>query len=391
MRPVTDSFLNTIRGAHTAVFRARLVSPGQIGVQPDGIYLPGIDDADADPKTWGEIPILDGDVTFDTTADVNADLDLLTSYDFPLTPEMPGNVYGDEVYIERGVQYGNGTKEYVGLGYFRIDSVEQEDTPNGAIRIGGSDRMSNVVDGDPEQPVQFSAGASVGAVLDFVVGDVNPSVLLGGGSIYDWNAYTTLITDSHIMTSGDSGRINFVKDLVQSYGKIAYFDYAGRFVVKDSPDISQSPVYEINQGTNGVLVSMKRALSREAVYNAVVASGEPQGEQPPVMGIAHDDVLTSPTRWGGPFGKVTRFFSSSFLQTSAQCVSAAKSLLIQATGVPYSVSLGSVPNPALEGYDVVSVRYSGRQPSETHILDRITYPLSVDTVQTMDTRKQFIF
>lgn len=391
MRPVSDSFLNTIRGAHSAVFRARLVSPGQIGVQPEGIYLQGIDDPDAEPTTWGEIPILDGDVTFDTSSDVNADLDLLTAYDFPLTPDLPGNVYGDEVYVERGVQYGNGTKEYVGLGYFRINSVEQEDTPNGSVRIGGSDRMSNVVDGDPEQPIQFDAGASVGSVLDFVIGEVNPSVTVMGGSIYDWDAYSETINSSHIMNSGDSGRINFVKDLVQSYGKIAYFDYAGRFVVKDSPDITSDSVFTINQGQNGILVSMKRALSRDGVYNGVVASGEPVGEQPPVQGLVHDDVTSSPTRWGGPFGKVPRFFSSSFLQTVDQCLSAARSLLVQVTGVPYTVSLGSVPNPALEGYDIVRVQYSNKSAGETHILDKITYPLSVDATMNIDTRKQFIY
>lgn len=375
MRPVTDSFLATIRGAHKAVFRARIVDPGLTGVNPGPL--------NPDGSPVNEIPIFGGDVTFSTKDDVNATLDLLTSYNWPTFTDDIGTPYGQEVFVERGVQYGNGTREFVGLGYFRIDVVEQDNAPKGAIRISGSDRMANVRDGRPIAPVQFSASASVGQVLDYVVGEVVPGLV----SVYDFDAYGTAIGSDHIL---DDDRMKFVQELVAAYGKVAYFDYAGRFVVKDIPSNQKAPVFTINHGLNGVLVSLKRSLTRDGVYNGVVASGEPVGELPPVRGVALDLNPESVTYWNGPFGKVPRFFSSSFMTTSAQCVKAAQGLLAGAVGLPYVVNLGLVPNPALEGWDVVKVTYSDKEDPETHIIDTITYSLSVDGSMGIDTRRQYI-
>jgi hypothetical protein len=367
MRPVTDTFLSTIRGAHRAVFRARIVDPGQTGVSPVGT----------------EIPVLDGDVTFDTTADVTSTLDLTTNFDWPGAPTDLGTPYGQEIYIERGVEYGGGTREYVGLGYFRIDTVEQDSAPRGNIRISGSDRMANVVDGRAIQPVQYGSGASVGAVLDNAIGAVVPGLV----SVYDWDAYGQTLGSDHIM---DTDRLKFVKDLVSAYGKIAYFDYEGRLQVKSQPNPNAAPVWTINHGRNGVLVSAKRQISRDGVYNAVVASGEPVGSQAPVLGIAYDVDPASPTYFYGPFGQVPMFYTSSFLTTNDQCYNAAAAQLQAATGLPYVVTLGTVPNPALEGWDVVAVTYSNRDNPETHILAKISYSLSVSGDMGLDTRKQYL-
>lgn len=365
MRPVTSSFLSTVRGAHKAVFRARICAPGQTGTAPTGT----------------EIPVLGGDVTFDTTADVNATLDLTTQYDWPLSATSFGTPYGSEVFVERGVQYGNGVKEYVGLGYFRIDSVGQARVPNGAIRIQGSDRMAAVRDGRNLQPVQFTAGASFRAVVDFVVGDV----VSGYSAVYD--SPDVNLSASHIL---GQDRLQFLSDLLKAYGKVGYFRYDGKFVVKTPPAASTNPVWTINHGKDGVLVSMSREINREGVYNAVMATGEPVGEGAPVYGISYDTAVSSPTRWGGPFGKVPRLFSSSFIETQSQALTAAQSILASSTGLPYVVSLGSVPNTALEGWDLVLVDYDKTSPDEFHILSRITYPLSVSGEMAMDTRKQYL-
>lgn len=366
MRPVTDSFLNAIRGSHTAVFRARLVEPGTVGVNPNGT----------------QINILSGNVVFDTNAKITSSLDLVTDLEWPGTPDSPGNPYGQEIYVERGVRYGAGTPEYVGLGYFRIDTVEQQRAPKGTLRITGSDRMANVVDGRPIQPVQFSAGASIGSVLDLVVGQVVPGLV----SVYDFDAYSELLRANYVMTDD---RIKFVQELLDAYGKIGYFDYAGRLQVRDVPDPTNTPVWDIDSGRSGVLVSLGRSVSRAGVYNGVVATGEPVGELEPVRGYAFDLDPASPTYWEGPFGKVPRFFSSPFLTTNGQCGNTARALLLQSTGLPYEVVLESVPNPALEGWDVVRVKY-GPHNVETHILSRIKYDLSAQGTMQIETRKQYL-
>ncbi|MFI5561501.1 DUF5047 domain-containing protein [Amycolatopsis japonica] len=367
MRPVTDSFLATVRGAHKMVARARICAPGQVGVNPVGT----------------EIPIISGDVVMDSTADITSTLSLTTHYDWPYDATDLGTPYGQEIFVERGVTYGNGTTEYVGLGYFRIEKVEQTRT-DGQIRITASDRMASLIDARLTQPVQFGAGASVQSVIDYLVSDGG---LSGVPVVYDYSAGADLLGTSHI---ADRERVKFMQDVLNSRAKIMYFDYAGRLQVKSRPDPTKAAVFTINHGRNGVLVDAKRALSRDGVYNAVVATGEPVGEQTPVMGAAFDLVSTSPTYYYGTFGKVPRFFSSSFLETNAQCVAAAQSMLLTVTGLPYNVSLGLVPNPALEASDVVTVTYNDHLNPETHIIDRLTIPLDAEGVMSIETRKQYL-
>lgn len=375
MRPVSASFLNTVRGAHRAVFRARIVSPGLTGTNPGPL------NTDGSPQN--EIPIGSGDVSFDTTADVNGTTEIITSLAWPSTSTSLGNPYGQELYIERGVMYGNGVKEYVGLGYFRIDAVEQNQVPKGTLRLSGSDRMAYVRDARNMQPVVFSAGSSLGAVIDFIVGDAVPG---GATTAYDFDAYGTTLQSQHVMSED---RLRFLSDLLTSYSKVGYFRYDGVFQVKTAPTNTTSPVFTINSGRLGVLVSMARSINRDGVYNGVIATGEAADDIPPVYGIAIDGDSTSPTYWYGNFGKVPRFFSSSFMTTTAQCQSAAASLLVSSTGLPYVVTMGVVPNPALEGWDVVSVQYDELSRIEAHIIEKISYSLSVDGPMGIDTRKQY--
>lgn len=167
MRPVSNSFLNTVRGPHKAIFRARVCEPGKTGVDPDGT----------------EIPITSGDVGFDVNSDINATCDFKTNLGWEYIKP-----YGQEVYLERGVMYGNGVKEYVGLGYFRVNVVEQDRVRKGApkvqgglLRITGEDRKANLRDARLLAPVVFGSGSSVGSVIDFLVQDVMPSAVM----IYD--------------------------------------------------------------------------------------------------------------------------------------------------------------------------------------------------------------
>lgn len=375
MRPVTDSFLATVRGPHKAVFRARLVWPWVVGVNPAGAGTP--------------LSVISGDVTVDVNSEVNGTMDLVLAEAFENV-----NPYAHEIYLERGVQYANGTTEYVGLGYFRVNSVEDtvirsKQFSGSAIRITGEDRMSNLRDGRVVSPLQFGSAASVASVIDFLIADVMPGVT----TVYDstnWpggTAATTLLGSDHFV---DQDRLAFIQELVTAYGKICYFDYAGRFVVKDVPNTTGTPVFNVNAGAYGVLVHANRTISRDGVYNAVVATGEPVGSASPVYGIAYDQDPASPTFYGGVFGKVPKFFSSSFLTTDVQCGVAAQNLLAAQHGFPYSVALGLVPNPALEAWDVISVTYS-EGATEVHVIDTIKYTMSVDDEMAIATRKQYLY
>jgi hypothetical protein len=365
MRPVSDAFLATVRGSHRAVFEARAVAPGQTGVDPDGTV----------------IAIEGGDVQMDANAAIRSTLDLAT--DGALWPNGAGDLlapYGNEIFVRRGVAFGGGATEWVSLGYFRIEAPEQDEAPDGQIRIAGKDRMAGLVDARLLAPVQFPASATLSAVFGQLVGEVYP------GAVIEWDDDTDTDTLSRALIA-EEDRHGFLADLVTAAGKIWYWDHRGHLLIRSAPDPAD-PVVDVDHGQGGVLVSLSRRLTREGVYNAVVASGDGADTAAPARGVAVDGNPNSPTFWDGPFGKVPRFYGSPFITTDAQARAAAAGILGRSLGLPYAVDFSAIPNPALEPDDAVRVRYSGERPPEIHVIERLTVPLTVEAALTASTREQ---
>lgn len=371
MRPVTDAYLRTIRGSHKAVSRARVCAPGQTGTAPTGT----------------DIKILGGDVAFDASAETRATLDLTTEGAgmWPSRNDSLLAPYGNEIFVERGVDFGGGRTEMVSLGFYRIYTPEQENPPDGPITIAARDRMSGIIDGRLLNPVQFAATKTRGEVVAQLVTDVYPSAVI------DWDdaAESVLIGRSLV---ADEDRYAFLNDLITAAGKVWYWDYRGVLVIKSPPDPSM-PVFDVDHGENGVLVKMSRDLTREGVYNAVVATGEASDTSFASRAVAIDNNPDSPTYWFGGFGKVPRSYSSPFITTNAQALSAASALLAQSLGLPYNVYFGSIVNAALEPLDPVRVVYPPQARSrgdvaEIHVIEKLTIPLMVEDALSATTREQ---
>jgi len=372
VRGVSQDFLSSLRGGHVAIFRARVCDTFQTGVDPDGV----------------EIPILGGDVISSARTDVRASLNLSTTGDWPRRADSLLAPYGNEIYIERGLSYGNGRTEYVGLGYFRIDTPEQDVVPDGIIEISGQDRWAGIVDARFLYPRQFASNVSRGAVVQLLIREVYPDALVE----WDDTGVRDATLGRTIMAERD--RAGTITALLTSLGKVGYFDHRGIYAIKTPPSVTGAPSWTVDAGNNGVLVEMSRAITREGIYNVVVANGEATDTAPPAVAAVADLNPNSPTRYGGRFGPVPRFYSSPFITTTAQARSAAEGLLRKSIGMPYQVDLKAVPNPALEPYDVVKVRYpaaarSRSLNSEKHVLDTVTIPLSAPGVVMLKTRQQF--
>jgi hypothetical protein len=364
MRPVSEAFLRTVRGSHRMVAEARVVAPGQTGVDPAGTV----------------IAIEDGDVQIDAGANVRSTLDL-TVVGADMWPDRADDLlapYGNEIHVRRGIRYGNGVTEWVSLGYFRIDTPEQGEAPRGRIRVAAQDRMAGIVDGRLVAPKVFPATTTYGAMLSTLVKEIYPWATI------EWDD-TTSNRQIGRQILAEEDRYAVCNDLVTSVGKVWWWDHRGVLVVRTPPSPT-TPVYDVNHGEGGVLVALSRRLTREGVYNAVVATGEGTDTAVPVRAVAVDRNPASPTYWEGPFGKVARFYSSPFITSESQAASAAVSLLGQQLGLPYAVDFSAVPNPALEPYDAVRVTYPGR--SEVHVLDRLTIPLTASAPLTASTREQ---
>lgn len=347
--------------------RAVVVTTFQEGISPTGY----------------EIPIIDGDVRADASADIRSTLSLTTS-GFDAWPHQPDDLlapYGNEIWVERGLDFGNGVKEIVGLGYHRINTTSQLLGPDGEITITAADRMAGIIDARLVAPQQFPVGSSLGNAFDVLVHEVYPDADI----VYDFDAEDSTFTTSH---TAEEDRYGFLNDLARSRGKIMYWDYTGRLRVESPPD-PNTPVHQISSGAGGVLVEISRNLTRQGVYNAVVVNGETPTDKPPVQAVVYDDNPLSPTYWNGPFGHVPRFYYSSFITTQSAAFSAGESILQQAIGLPYNIDFQSIVNPALEPFD--SLRITSPDRTDVHVLDSVTIPLTADRSMRGSTRKLITF
>lgn len=369
MRPVSAAFLRTVRGSHAMAARATVCTTFQHGTGPTGTV----------------IPILAGNVVVDGTAKIRSTLDMTTDGTGMWPTDGSSSLllpYGNEIYVERGIAYSGDTVEYVGLGYFRIQAPEQQQPPNGPIRVTGNDRMAGIIDGQLLAPVLFQAGTTVGTILAALVTDVYPAAVI------EWDDATDATPLTADMVTG-ADRFGFLNDMITAVAKIWYWDHRGVLVVKTPPDTS-TPVFDISAGAGGVLVSATRTVTRDRVFNAVVATGTAATPDVPVRGVAYDNNPQSPTYLFGPFGPVPAFFSSPILTTNPAAAAAAATLLVKNLGLPYSVDLTSVPNPALEPYDPVTARVGARSPVETHVLQKLTIPLTAAGAMSATTREQTV-
>lgn len=363
MRPVSAKFLRTIHGSHKMCVEARIVDPGQTGTDPAGAV----------------IPLLDGDVRLDASAQVRSTVDISTDGYNKWAADASALLapYGKELWVRRGIEYGNGQKEWVSLGYHRIYSVSQDDAPNGPIRIEARDRMAGLIDARMLVPVQFSPNHTVKQFYDRLVLEVYPWAEIE----YDFDP-TNIAVNRTVVVEED--RYGALLDMARALGRVMFWDHAGKLQIRKAPNPSK-PVWEVSAGRGGVLVSLSRTLTREGVYNAVVAYGEAADDKPPVRAVARDMNPASPTYWFGPFGQVPRYYSSPLITTQDQASSAALAMLARSIGLPHQVDFSFVPNPALEPLD--PVRVSTMSGSSIHVVETLTVPLTSQDPMSATTRQ----
>ncbi len=364
MRPVSPAFLRSLSGSRPLIARATVCSTFQTGVNPVGTV----------------VPIIDGVVTLDGKAATRSTVDVTISAAWPIFITSDLAPYGNEIYVECGIQYTDDLVEYVGLGYHRIQTPEQDIPSNSPIRVTAVDRMQAIQEARLLTPLQFLSGTTFGVVVDTLILDVYPEAVI------EWDDATELTTLTRDVIVEDD-RYAFLNDAITSRGKIWYWDHRGVLVIKDVPD-PVTPSIEINHAAHGTLVGMRRVLTRDETYNAVVATGEGSDDAEPVMAVVIDDDELSPTYFYGRFGQVPMFYSSPFLGTVEACESAARSVLQRIIGLTYSVNIETAPNPALEPYDVASIKFSHREAPQTHVLDTIAIPLIGSGAWSATTREQ---
>jgi hypothetical protein len=359
----------------SAAFEAAVSTSHTLAVQATVIDADGVETV---------VPIVEGSVTLDQQAAVRGRCDLTIVDDcdcsLGLVPTAPTDLlapYGNEIRVERGVIFPDGTTELVSLGVFRIEDAEVEETPGSLlIRISGRDRAARFEDARFEEPYQVASGTNYTDAIEAVLTDAWPDVPTDFAS-------TSLTTPALVAQEGDD-RWAFAQEMARSMGMSLYFDGDGTCVL--TVDVLSDPVVTLAEGAGGVLLAAGRQWTRQGTFNRVIATGENTGEAAPSRGVATDDNPLSPTYYYGPFGKAPRFYVSPFITTDAQALSAAQSILDRELGTLERVSFGSLVLPHLEPGDTARITREATGIDEDHVIDQLTVPLSAADSMSGGTR-----
>jgi hypothetical protein len=327
------------------------------------------------------LPISDGQVDDDATSQVRRTGTIQA--DPRYWPKSPGDLlspYGSACQIYYGVGLASGDFEYVPLAFLAI-AESSRDRPvigDSDITVKLEDMSARVAEDRFDAPTQTVAGATAVAEMFRLVrntlGADYPCIDLTG---------STQITP--VMEIERARWADGIEKLADSIAAEPFFDQVGTFTIRPQPTLDDAAVWSISTGRGGNLLQITDTQSREGVYNRFIASGQRSDGTDPAIGIATDTDPASPTYWGGPFGKKSRFYSSPLLTTNAQAVAAAAAQLERSRGAAASISFHLTPNPALASGDVVSVLDDDAGRS-VQIIDKLSTPLSPLNPQSAVTR-----
>lgn len=369
MQKVTPAFLRTILGAHRVARKVEFSN--------DGI-------------TWRPLRLVSGSVDASRTSQIRYGCNITVDANTPVDLENI-NPFATRLRIFRGVHISRGWPQYARLGIHQVQTVAEDLAGNITISGQGYEKIGQDARFLTPRTIGGDNGDTARGVLEDLVREFHP------GAGFDWRVDGNILiptihqdTDRWAVIDGGANDPSIAKAL----GAECYFDATGTFVIAPTPTLKDNPIWTIPQGE--AMINPNTEISRDGVYNVVVAMGSStDSSRPPVgPGIAWDNDPSSPTYAGpdpvnrpelaGPFGVVPRFYTSPLLLTVDSCTGAAQSILADALGLHKTVSFDVVANPALEPGDVVRADVK-KGYFESHIIDSISWDL-MSPAMTCQTR-----
>jgi hypothetical protein len=364
-----------------------------------------------------DIPISGGSVYADRTQNARRTCTVSIpdrSY-IPVFSNDPLAPYGTELVIKYGIKGPKmSTIEWVQLGVFVIVSAHWNE-PTGEIEVAGTDRTIRLLDafGLPKLFINYTANPAVYAEAHRL-GTVNLHAFINELVTHRAGGHVSITYDSHLpqpaSTRSPKGLImtdrweTGIVAAAKLLGGEPYFDHLGQFHIDVLPAVTDTPVYTVNAGPTGVLVSASRGLTRERVYNmctvrsavtgsyahATVYDNDPTSPTYPgvythIPGRAADVTTGAAAGYQAAFGEIHKVIDSMVSATTAQCEREARTWLHAQLGLLRSVDFVA-PVHILEPGDVVSLVYQTGGHSEKHLIENMTVPLGTDTGWSFTTR-----
>lgn len=295
--------------------------------------------------------------------------------------------YGSRVRLFRGIRYASGSVEEVQAFYGRIDAIELS---LAGVNLTCSDLGADVVDARFLNPVRPGAGGmptTVLACIKKLIDEVHPGIAFNTAGVVLPGGVDPTVAPA---TNWPQERGDALDSLcTQLSGGCEWFiDMTGVANVHPLPAVispGTEAVWIIDSGDVGVLIDRVMTEDRQGVYNGVNVTGEPVGGDTPAVGSWIDDNPDSPTRWGGPFGKVVTYYTGQNLSpnTTEGAHALARTLGLNSVASVRAVQVTCVPNPKLGLGTIVRVYTADESIDGMYFVQSIELPLEPETAMTM--------
>lgn len=299
-------------------------------------------------QTWlGRVPVKAGSVTWTTSQQVQGTLSLTVprigavSQDegardwTPLAPDSPLAAMGQVLHVQVTVASLVSTDRWdIPLGRFLITQWEVGATD---IRITGKSLFQRLEDDRLTSPTVPYSGGTLASELRRLVG--------GHMGVIVSDALTNRPCPS--MSWGES-RIDAIYEIADAWpARLREGPDGVLYVLPPVPAITERPETTLTDGEAGTVIGVTRQGSRAGIFNRIVARGQEQDDagQPRFQAII--DQTTGPLRTSGPYGIVTRFFSSPLITSKQAALNSATTMLATSIRQKTTVPVTHTPNPTL--------------------------------------------
>lgn len=345
----------------TALYKSAIHAPHKRAFEVDLYAGPG------GPLLENNVPIFGGSVSAALTHRVTRTGTFVLGPEFwPTTATSSLTPYQTVANIRAGIQYGDGSREMFDVITGGVGTVTRN--ADGSVTADIDDFAADVVAFRFEQP-RNSENVSVLTQIRRLIQDALPSATFGTDDVTD--APTPKLT-------WDEDRGKAIDDLAEALGGRWYALGNGDFVVRAYPYDNATPVQDVFDGPSGLLVSGVPSLTRDGAANSITVVVERFDGGTPFRVTARDNSPTSPTRFGGPFGRVSQIIKVQTPMTQGEATVLARGYLNASTALSSQWTAEMVADYTLEPGD--TVRLESRNVRETQVIDQITYPLTTETM-----------
>lgn len=356
---INQAFRQELRNPnHQIAAKAQLLDTAYREI-PDGeFFTPGADDF--------QDFIIDGNIDIDRERGTRrtAELTILNKdggFTPDASPDYEGKFYVNRVVrLYRGVVLAGGTTVYAPAGTFLIDAIDTIVERNmSTVNLTLSDPWKKfnkaLVTKTQSYPVGTHFNTIVTQFAAWTGTDYPLAPALDPLTGPERNTNNTTLRSKLTMERGEN-RGEILKTLAQRFGVDLYFNVEGRLVShdrKDPKDAQEVWHFYSSQKLDGMLLSVRRTLSDDNLYNHVFVIGLGNEKLPVIYERKNTDnsSLVSVDR----IGDRVNILESQTWKTVDQVTAAGQQLWGKQFNLFEDIAIDTICNPALEADDVIRI------------------------------------